>query len=168
MRAHRAGRLLKDKIKSVRALEQIVARLKTGGKRVVFTNGCFDILHLGHARYLESARRKGDVLIVAVNSDASIKKIKGPSRPIIQERNRAGLLAALESVDYVVLFNEETPLAVIKALSPDILIKGADWSKDAIVGADFVKCRGGKVATIPLVRGLSTTTILKTIAKRCP
>lgn len=165
MRAHRASRLLKEKIKSLSALKRIVSVHKGRGKKVVFTNGCFDILHYGHAKYLEDARRKGDVLIVGLNSDSSIRKIKGVKRPILKGKFRAGLLAALESVDYVVLFNEETPIRLITALKPDILVKGADWDKGDIVGSDFVRSQGGRVSTVKLVKGLSTTSIIKKIAQ---
>lgn len=165
MRTHRAGPQLKRKIKSLASLARIVSRLKRQGKSVVFTNGCFDLLHFGHAKYLEDARRKGDILVVGVNSDSSMRKIKGPKRPLVSQNLRIGLLAALESVDYVVLFNEETPLAAIKKLRPDILVKGADWSKNNIVGGEFVRRLGGKVSTVRLVKGLSTTNLIKKIAR---
>jgi D-beta-D-heptose 7-phosphate kinase/D-beta-D-heptose 1-phosphate adenosyltransferase len=147
------------------ALKKIVAGLKRSGKKVVFTNGCFDILHFGHAKYLEEAGRKGDILVVAVNSDSSVRRIKGRSRPIVGQKNRLNMIAALESVDYVTLFNEDTPLKVIRALKPDILIKGADWNKFNIVGSDFVASYGGRACTVKLVQGLSTTNIIKKIAK---
>jgi D-beta-D-heptose 7-phosphate kinase/D-beta-D-heptose 1-phosphate adenosyltransferase len=165
MRTHRTGPQLKSKIKSLASLTRIISGLKRQGKRIVFTNGCFDILHYGHAKYLEDARRKGDILVVAVNSDSSVRKIKGPKRPLVSQNFRLGLLAALESVDYVVLFNEETPLASIKKLKPDILVKGADWSKNNIVGGKFVKRLGGKVSTVRLVKGLSTTNLIKKIER---
>jgi len=165
MRTNRAGPQLKRKIKSLASLARIASRLKRQGKSVVFTNGCFDLLHFGHAKYLEDARRKGDILVVAVNSDSSMRKIKGPKRPLVSQDFRLGLLAALESVDYVVLFNEETPLAAIKKLKPDILVKGADWTKNNIVGSQFVRSLGGKVSTVRLVRGLSTTNLIKKIAR---
>jgi len=122
-------------------------------------------LHYGHAKYLQDAKDKGDILVVGVNSDASIRKIKGGLRPIVGESDRLNLLAALESIDYLVLFNEETPLKVIKVIKPDILVKGADWKKQSIVGSDLVKAYGGKVLTIPLVKGLSTTNLIKKIVK---
>ena len=165
MRAHRTGRLLKEKIKSLSALKRIIAAFKKSGKRIVFTNGCFDILHFGHAKYLEDAKRKGDILVVAVNCDSSVRRIKGAKRPVVSQDYRLGMLAALESVDYVFLFGEDTPLKVIKALKPDILVKGADWHKGSIVGSDFVKGLGGKVATVKLVKGLSTSNIIKKIAQ---
>jgi D-beta-D-heptose 7-phosphate kinase/D-beta-D-heptose 1-phosphate adenosyltransferase len=166
MRTYRAGRLLKDKIKNLAALKKIIAGLKKSGKKIVFTNGCFDLIHFGHAKYLEDAKDKGDILVVAVNSDSSIRKIKGRNRPIIEEKNRLRMMAALESVDFVLIFSEETPLRVIKALKPDILVKGADWDKNNIVGSDFVASYGGRVSTIKLVQGLSTTTLIHKIADK--
>ena len=133
------------------------------GRRVVFTNGVFDLLHAGHVELLEKARGLGDALIVGVNSDASVKKIKGDSRPIVGQKERVSLIAALESVDYAVLFNEDTPAKVIKTLRPDVLVKGADWNKAGIVGACFVSSYGGRVAVIKLVKGLSTTNLINKI-----
>jgi rfaE bifunctional protein nucleotidyltransferase chain/domain len=158
--------VLKEKIKGLNALKKTVSQLKREGKKIVFTNGCFDLLHLGHAKYLEDARKKGDILVVAVNSDSSVRKIKGSKRPIVNEADRMGLVAALESADFVTKFNEPTPINVIKALKPDILIKGADWDKERIVGADFVTASGGKVVRIKLLKGRSTTGIINKIAKR--
>jgi D-beta-D-heptose 7-phosphate kinase/D-beta-D-heptose 1-phosphate adenosyltransferase len=146
-------------------LRRAVTALKRSGKKIVFTNGCFDILHFGHAKYLEEAGKKGDILVVAVNSDSSIRKIKGKNRPIINENQRLKLVAALESVDFVTKFNDTTPLKVIMALKPDILVKGADWSKGNIVGGDFVKSCGGKVSTVKLVKGLSSTNLIQKIAR---
>jgi D-beta-D-heptose 7-phosphate kinase/D-beta-D-heptose 1-phosphate adenosyltransferase len=157
--------LLKRKIISLSGLKSILTGLKEKGERIVFTNGCFDLLHFGHVKYLQEAKKKGDILVVAVNSDASIRKIKGKKRPIIDENSRLSVVAALESVDYVVLFEEDTPLKVIKALKPDILIKGADWDKKDIVGSDFVLSLGGEVITIKLSKGYSTTDIIKKIAR---
>lgn len=154
---------LKDKIGGLKPLRRTILGLKKKGKRIVFTNGCFDVLHLGHAQYLEQAKRLGDVLVVAVNSDASVRRIKGPSRPVMGQAERAGLVAALGSVDYVVIFGRDTPLSTIKALCPDVLVKGADWKKNDIVGADIVRGHGGKVATIRLLKGHSTTNIIKKI-----
>ncbi|MDP2904713.1 MAG: D-glycero-beta-D-manno-heptose 1-phosphate adenylyltransferase [Candidatus Omnitrophota bacterium] len=158
--------MLKDKIKSLRSLRRIVFGLQKKGKKIIFTNGCFDILHLGHAQYLEGAKALGDVLVVGVNSDNSVKRIKGKSRPIVGQKERISLIAALESVDYTVLFNEDTPARLIQALRPDVLVKGADWKKNDIVGASFVKSNGGKVATVRLVNGLSTSNIIKKIQHR--
>lgn len=157
--------LIKNKCVSIRALTAIREKLRRQGKRVVFTNGCFDIIHYGHAQYLEDARLLGDVLIVAVNSDISIQRIKGPKRPIICQNDRMKTLAALTAVDYVVSFNEDTPLETIKKLKPDILVKGADWNKKNIVGADVVNANGGKVVTIKLVSGRSTTNIIGKIVE---
>lgn len=159
----RAG--FKAKIKKINELKAIVSRLKDSGKRVVFTNGCFDLLHYGHVKYLEEAKRKGDILVVGINSDASVKKIKGAKRPITGEKARSSVIAALESVDYAVIFNEETPLKTIKALKPDMLVKGADWSENNIAGAGFMKSYGAKVSTVELAKGYSTTGIIKKIAK---
>jgi D-beta-D-heptose 7-phosphate kinase/D-beta-D-heptose 1-phosphate adenosyltransferase len=155
--------MIKNKIKTVAQLKKICGSLRAAGKKVVFTNGCFDILHAGHAQYLEDARYMGDALIVAVNSDASVKALKGKSRPIVAEKDRMRVLAALESVDFIVLFNEHTPLRVIQALKPDILVKGSDWNKNTIVGADFVIAHGGIVRTVRLLPGRSTSGLIKKI-----
>jgi rfaE bifunctional protein nucleotidyltransferase chain/domain len=139
--------------------------LKHSGKRIVFTNGCFDILHPGHARYLSSARELGDYLIVALNSDSSVQTIKGIKRPIFPEKMRAELLAALECVSCVVIFDENDPLRIIKSLLPHILVKGGDWQEDQIIGADVVKAGGGEVRRIPFVKGYSTSDIIKKIVQ---
>jgi len=165
MRTGRRVRLLKEKIKNLNALKKIILRLKEKGKKIVFTNGCFDLLHYGHVKYLEDAKRKGDILVVAINSDTSVRKLKGNKRPIVNQKDRLGLIAALESVDYVVLFNEETPLKAIKELKPDILVKGADWDRKQIVGSGLVLGYGGNVSTIKLIEGRSTTNLIKKIAK---
>lgn len=154
------------KIKTLQHLKKIIPRLKKQGKIIVFTNGCFDILHYGHIQYLEKAKNKGDILVIGLNSDSSVKRLKGPCRPIVQQKDRARVLAALESVDYVVLFSEDTPFKTIQALKPDILIKGADWKKKTIVGADFVLSYGGKVSTIKLAKGRSTTGLIEKIAQK--
>lgn len=153
------------KIKKIASLKRIAASLKKKGRRIVFTNGCFDILHYGHVVYLEKAKRKGDCLIVGINSDLSVKKIKGESRPVVNEFDRARVLAGLQSVDFVAIFNEETPIKLIQALRPDVLIKGRDWKNKGIIGSDFVKSYGGKVLTIKLAKGRSTTNLIKKIAK---
>jgi D-beta-D-heptose 7-phosphate kinase/D-beta-D-heptose 1-phosphate adenosyltransferase len=155
-----------QKFKTLPALLQIVRRLKKQGKRIVFTNGCFDLLHLGHVTYLDRARSKGDRLVVAINSDRSVRKLKGKERPLVPQSDRAGVLAGLASVDYVAIFDEPTPLSLIQAIRPDILVKGADWAKGNIVGGDFVERRGGRVVTIALVKGVSTTEIIKRIVER--
>ncbi len=152
--------LIKDKCVSVRSLAATLQKVRRKGNRIVFTNGCFDIIHYGHAQYLEDARLLGDVLIVAINSDASIRRIKGPARPVVCQHDRMKTLAALESVDFVVVFNEDTPLETVRKLKPDVLVKGADWDKKNIVGGDIVKAYGGTVATIKLVSGRSTTNII--------
>ncbi|MEI6631712.1 MAG: D-glycero-beta-D-manno-heptose 1-phosphate adenylyltransferase [bacterium] len=157
--------MLRSKIKSPHSLKIIFSQLKKRGERIVFTNGCFDLLHFGHVSYLREAKKRGDVLVVGVNSDTSVRRIKGKNRPIIDEKNRLSVIAALESVDYVVLFSEDTPLNLIKALRPDILVKGADWDKKDIVGADFVSSYGGEVIVIKLSKGYSTTKIIRKIAK---
>jgi rfaE bifunctional protein nucleotidyltransferase chain/domain len=151
------------KLKDLKALKKETERLRSEGKKIVFTNGCFDILHPGHTRYLFAARKLGDYLIVAVNSDRSTRTIKGPDRPINSQEARAEVLAALGCVDGVVIFDEDDPFKVIKFLMPDILVKGGDWSEDAIIGADVVKQGGGEVRRIPYVSGHATTDIIKKI-----
>ncbi|MDD5585110.1 MAG: D-glycero-beta-D-manno-heptose 1-phosphate adenylyltransferase [Candidatus Omnitrophica bacterium] len=146
-------------IQSSHSIANIVRRLKRQGKRVVFTNGCFDIIHPGHIKILKEARKKGDILVVGLNSDASIKRIKGKHRPILNERARAQVLAALEVVDYVVLFDSDTPLELIKAIKPDYLVKGGDWQIDKIVGRKYVK----KVFRVKIYPGHSTSLIIKKI-----
>jgi len=153
------------KIIPLSGLIRKVKALKQKGKRIVFTNGCFDILHFGHVKYLQDAKAKGDYLVVAVNSDSSIKKIKAKNRPVIGQNDRLKTIAALASVDFVVLFNEANPLKLIMALKPDLLIKGSDWNKERIVGADFVKSYGGNVATVNLVKGRSTSKLIEKIVK---
>ena len=130
-------------------------------QKIVFTNGCFDVLHFGHVYYLQQARQLGDLLVVGLNSDASVKRLKGDSRPINGEKERAFVLAALSFVDYVVLFEEDTPGNLIKAVRPDVLVKGGDYALDQIVGADFVRENGGTVTTIPFVEGFSSSQIIE-------
>jgi rfaE bifunctional protein nucleotidyltransferase chain/domain len=141
-------------------IAELAASLRADGKRVVFTNGVFDILHAGHVTYLEKARALGDVLVVGLNTDASVRRLKGPERPINSEDDRACVLAALRAVDHVILFGDDTPINVITALLPDMLVKGGDYTRDTIVGADEVEAHGGAVCTIPLVEGRSTTAII--------
>ncbi len=136
------------------------------GVRIVFTNGCFDLMHVGHVRYLEEARGLGDWLIVGVNTDASVRGIKGALRPIVEERDRFEVLAALECVDYVVPFDTPDPLPLIRVVQPHVLVKGADWQEDQIVGADVVRAAGGVVVRIPLTPGKSTTTLIDRIVSR--
>jgi len=155
-----------NKVKTLEALCRIVSRLKGQKKRVVFTNGCFDILHYGHAKYLEDSRKLGDFLVVGLNSDSSVRVVKkDKNRPINSQRDRASVLAALSCVDYIVIFNELTPLKLIAKLKPDILVKGGDWKKQDIVGKDIVESYGGRVQTIPYLAGYSTTNIIKSIIK---
>jgi rfaE bifunctional protein nucleotidyltransferase chain/domain len=149
-------------------LEDLVARLKKvreSGQTVVFTNGCFDLLHVGHVRYLAAARSQGDLLIVGLNSDASVRLIKGPKRPIVRQKHRAEVLASLMCVDYVVLFEEPDPLRLIQTVKPDVLVKGEDWAEDAIIGAEDVKSGGGKIVRITFVEEGSTTGIIQTILR---
>ena len=141
------------------------AALRDAGKRVVFTNGVFDLLHPGHVRYLQEARALGDALIVGVNADASVRRNKGPSRPLTPEDERAEMLAALGVVDAVVLFEEDTPAEIIRAVQPDVLVKGADWAADQIVGRDTVEARGGRVVRIAVEPGYSTTAIVDKIRR---
>jgi D-beta-D-heptose 7-phosphate kinase/D-beta-D-heptose 1-phosphate adenosyltransferase len=142
---------------------RLVADLRRAGKRVVFTNGVFDLLHPGHLRYLTAARAEGDALIVGVNSDRSVRANKGPARPVTPEAERAEILAALDTVDAVVVFDEETPAEIVQALQPDVLVKGADWPPDQIVGRETVEARGGRVVLVPVEQGHSTTSILERI-----
>jgi D-glycero-beta-D-manno-heptose 1-phosphate adenylyltransferase len=154
-------------IRKILSLDQLLSTLsaeRAGGKRIVFTNGCFDLMHIGHTRYLQAAKALGDTLVIGVNSDASVRSLdKAPDRPIVPDAQRAEVLAALGCVDYVVIFDESDPLQLITAVQPDILVKGGDWTLDRIVGRDVVEARGGVVKTIPLVSGLSTTGLLQRI-----
>lgn len=155
--------ILKNKINSLESIVEQVKQKKQQEKRIVFTNGCFDIIHKGHLDYLSKARDLGDFLIIGLNSDSSIKKLKGMNRPVIDEESRAFQLAAFFFVDAIVIFNEETPINLIKNISPDILVKGGDYGIDTIVGADFVKENGGSVQVIPFIEGYSTTNIINKI-----
>jgi D-beta-D-heptose 7-phosphate kinase/D-beta-D-heptose 1-phosphate adenosyltransferase len=157
---------MRDKIKTRKQLQTLVKKLRAKGRRIVFTNGCFDILHIGHVRYLEKAKSLGDILIVALNSDHSVRLIKGPQRPVISEKERAEVIAALGCVDYVILFDEPDPKGLIADLLPDVLVKGGDWSKEKILGSDTVQATGGKVVTIPMVPQVSTTRIINAIIKK--
>lgn len=152
-----------DKILSLPALQEQLEKWRGQGQKIVFTNGCFDLLHLGHVDYLEKARQLGDKLVLGLNTDASISRIKGPSRPLQDEMSRARVMASLLFVDAVVLFDEDTPLELIKTVQPDILVKGDDYSVDQIVGHEVVVARGGEVRTVPLVKGYSTTNIVRKI-----
>lgn len=152
-----------DKIKDLPAAVRQVTQWKQQGKRVVFTNGCFDLLHLGHVDYLEKARNLGDVLVVGLNTDDSVSRFKGPKRPIQDQVSRSRVMAALQAVDMVVFFNEDTPLELISALVPQVLVKGSDYLAENIVGAEVVKKTGGEVKTIDFVPGYSTTRIVERI-----
>ena len=144
---------------------ELVDQLKRQGKRVVFTNGCFDLLHPGHTRYLAAARKLGDVLIVALNRDRSVRALKGPGRPVQPESERAEILAALASVDYVMIFDDLTPQAVIARMLPQVLVKGGDWGLEEIVGRAEVEAAGGQVVSLPLVPGYSTSSMLQAVLK---
>jgi rfaE bifunctional protein nucleotidyltransferase chain/domain len=157
---------LKDKITTVDALQATARQLRARGKIIVFTNGCFDILHAGHVNLLEEARSLGDVLIVAMNSDSSVRGLKGPARPIVPQQQRAEVLAALAAVDWVVVFDEPTPLRVISAIGPRVLVKGGDWAPQAVVGRDVVEGGGGRVVSIALKYGASTTDIINRILQK--
>ena len=156
----------RNKISDLPSLKEKVKSYKKAGSRVVFTNGCFDILHEGHATYLEAARKTGDCLVVGLNSDSSIRAIKGQGRPVNNEASRARLLAALGCVDHIVLFSEETPLELIREILPDVLVKGADWPVDTIVGAKEVLAAGGEVINVDMVEGFSTTGLIDQIKKK--
>ncbi|ESP62900.1 ADP-heptose synthase / D-glycero-beta-D-manno-heptose 7-phosphate kinase [Smithella sp. ME-1] len=151
------------KILKKEVLRKKLEELRKKGKKIAFTNGCFDILHVGHVRYLREARKTADLLVLALNSDSSVRSIKGEKRPLINEKERAEILAALESVDYVTIFKESTPLKLIKFLKPDILIKGGDWPEEKVVGREEVKKWGGHVEIIPEIKGKSTTNIVDKI-----
>ena len=150
------------KIRERPALAQECARLRAAGKKIVFTNGCFDLMHAGHATYLEFARAQGDVLVVGLNTDASVRRYKGEKRPIVDERNRARMMAALECVDYVTWFDEDEPKELIAELQPDVLVKAEDWAH-YVSGREIVEARGGQVVLAPMVAGLSTTKLIEKI-----
>lgn len=149
-----------SKVKTLAGVVRAVRTLQAAGRCVVFTNGCFDLLHRGHTRYLEQARSLGDALVVAINSDRSVRTLKGPGRPVVPDAQRAEVLAALAAVDYVVVFDELDPARVIHAVRPDVLVKGGDWPISQIVGADFVQSRGGRVLSLPYVDGASTSGLI--------
>lgn len=153
-------------VKKLNELKIIREQLKSENKKVVFTNGCFDLVHAGHVDYLSKAKEMGDVLIVGLNSDSSVKKIKGPKRPILKESERKFILSNLKPVDYIVIFDEDTPEKLIKELVPDILVKGADWKLENIVGKDVVLGNGGEIKTIKFTSDQSTTKIIEEIVKR--
>ena len=152
-----------NKICTRESLNDKIDQLRQEGKKIVFTNGCFDILHAGHTRYLREAKRSGDILILALNSDESVRTLKGDKRPLIPEAERADVVASLESVDFVTIFHELTPLALIEFLKPDVLIKGGDWEEENVVGRESLKRWGGRVVIIPEIKGSSTTNIIEKI-----
>jgi len=154
------------KLKSLDELTAIAAQARKKGQTIVFTNGCFDLLHRGHVHILRQAKAAGDLLIVALNSDRSVKQIKGPKRPIMPETDRIELIEAMEMVNYVILFDEPDPTRLIDAIKPDVLVKGADWSADKVVGAELVEKDGGRVVRIPYLQGFSTSEIIERIVKQ--
>ncbi len=151
---------------SAECAAETAAGMRREGKQLVFTNGCFDILHVGHVRYLQEAEKLGDSLIIGLNSDASVRRLKGDSRPVNNENDRAEMLLALSCVDYVVIFHEDTPYEIISKIVPGVLVKGGDWDVDEIVGADIVKKAGGRVLSLPFVEGRSTTGVISRILER--
>ncbi len=155
-----------SKIVKLKNLVQKISTLRESGRTIVFTNGCFDLLHVGHVRYLAAARSEGDVLVVGLNSDESTRSIKQENRPIVSQDQRAEVLAGLECVDYITVFNEPDPLKLIQALKPDVLVKGSDWKEEDIIGADVVKEGGGKVVRVDVVPDISTSRIIQRIVKR--
>ena len=156
---------MEGKVLSREKMKKQIDCLRREGKKIVFTNGCFDILHVGHARYLAEAKKSGDILVLAVNSDASVRAIKGEKRPLTGERERAEMVASLWSVDFVTIFSETTPLDLIEYLKPDVLVKGGDWAEEDVVGRESVARWGGKVVIVPEIKGASTTNIVKKIRK---
>ena len=152
-----------EKLLSTKQAKELIEKLQKTGKKIVFSNGCFDILHVGHVDYLERARLLGDFLVIGLNTDDSVRRLKGKLRPIVKEQDRAKVLGALECVDAVVFFDEDTPKELIEDLNPNILVKGADYSVEQIVGADFVLANGGSVETIDLVQGKSTSSLIERI-----
>jgi D-beta-D-heptose 7-phosphate kinase/D-beta-D-heptose 1-phosphate adenosyltransferase len=157
---------MREKIKAKEDLQRIVDNLKAKRKRIVFTNGCFDLLHVGHIRYLEEAKALGDILVVGINSDRSVRNIKGPLRPILPEEERAEILSGLGCVDYITIFDEADPLKLISSLQPHILVKGGDWTKETTVGKEVVERSGGEVIILPFVQGASTSNLIEAILER--
>ncbi len=152
-----------DKIKTFPELLRTLKKLRAENKTVVFTNGCFDILHVGHVSYLRKAKSLGDILVAGLNSDSSVRKLKGKARPIVKQKNRAMVLSALSCVDFIVIFNSLTPFSLIKGIRPDVLLKGGDWKAKDIVGGKFVKSYGGKVKSLPYIKGFSTKALIRRI-----
>ncbi len=157
--------MVSRKILGLKALASAIKKDKRAGRKIVFTNGCFDILHVGHVRYLKSAGKLGDKLVLGLNSDLSVRKLKGKNRPVVSQAERAELLAEFPFIDYIVVFGEETPYRVIKTVLPDVLVKGGDWAPEKIIGSDVVLANGGKVRSLPYVKGRSTTNVIKKILK---
>lgn len=157
--------MIRDKIKTLPLLLGILENFRRSGGKIGFTNGCFDIIHPGHVRYLEKAGMECDVLVVGLNSDASVSRIKGDGRPVNSQEKRAEVLAALESVGFVAVFDEDTPLGMIEQIDPDVIFKGGDWQEDDIVGSGHVKARGGRVVVVPYEDGHSTTAIIELLGK---
>ncbi len=149
------------RVLQITELKNALAEYRHQNKKIVFTNGCFDLLHIGHVRYLEQAKSKGDILVVGINTDASVKKLKGPTRPIQNENDRAEILAALKAVDHTILFDEETPINLIQQIRPDYLVKGGDWAIQQIVGWNFVQSYGGMVESLQFINDRSTTQIIE-------
>ena len=155
--------MLCNKIKTLSKLTKALKRLKAENKTIIFTNGCFDILHAGHIEYLSKARSLGDILIIGLNSDRSVRRLKGKKRPVVSQKNRAKVLSALSAVDFVVIFNDLTPINLIKTIKPDVLVKGGDWKIKDIVGSDFVRSCGGKVKSLRYIKGFSTKNLINKI-----
>jgi D-beta-D-heptose 7-phosphate kinase/D-beta-D-heptose 1-phosphate adenosyltransferase len=155
-----------ERVGKVRTLEQLLPelnRLRGLGRKIVFTNGCFDIVHLGHVEYFRFAKKQGDILVVAVNTDRGIRRLKGPKRPIIPEDDRVSVLEELESIDYLIKFDEDTPTGLLEAIKPDVLVKGADYTKEKVVGWEIVESYGGQIALAPLIDGRSTSSVIAKI-----
>lgn len=165
MRDSRTPLLFQSKVKSTGDIAAVAEGLRASGKKIVFTNGCFDILHYGHVLYLQEAASLGDALIVGINSDASVRRLKGKSRPVTSQEYRAATIAALQSVDFTVIFEEDTPYNLIKTVKPDVLVKGGDWRRQDIVGADIVEAGGGKVESLAFAEGFSTSSIIDKIIR---
>jgi len=158
--------IAKSKVFERKKLAKLLARLRNKGKKIIFTNGCFDLLHAGHVRYLNKAKQYGDVLVVAINTDASVRRLKGKNRPLVSQQERAEVLGGLAAIDYVTFFNEETPEAIISELKPQVLVKGADYKIKDIVGNLYMKKNKGRVVRIPLAKGLSSSNIINDIVRK--
>lgn len=156
-----------EKIIRAAELKDILRRSRRAGRKIVFTNGCYDILHAGHVQLLGQAKGRGDILVAALNTDRSVRRIKGPGRPLNRESDRAAVIAALEAVDYVTFFSEDTPERLIRTLKPDIIVKGGDWAAENIAGAGFIESYGGRVLSLPFKKGYSTTSLIERIRGRC-